>query len=385
MQPKVPASVSSVAIASLAMSSVAGSLTSSHAPVGVVSSFTPVGGVLSSMLWVRESRSAAELERMHTGPGALPCAANLVQCAYAGATRSHDDDETTVCGGDSSSVSSDESIELTPQATVRDSVTGRSGPPAMATSSYYDLLLAATGPSMTVTSQWIDQQRERTPPVRSAFSAIGERTVSPNSLRCDEEVARLSEAAASQPRPRTSSAPDSPSRCDVNVPLGGTRHRSPPPAFSAWPHALSHTSSRAQSRAPSQMWRAYSTAWSTGSTTTYSKSEPKPINGNKWPELKLHSKKSEPTSANSRQGPKLISVNVRLELRPKRKQFSANKQSKLKPDSANKRLKRKPEQRQRLKHFSEKSKSAVKWRRRWRSTACVESWLRKKPKNASRS
>ena len=26
-----------------------------------------------------------------------------------------------------------------------------------------------------------------------------------------------------------------------------------PPAFSAWPHALSHVSSRAQSRAPSQM------------------------------------------------------------------------------------------------------------------------------------
>jgi len=114
---------------------------------------------------------------------------------------------------------------------VRDTVTGRSGPPAMATSSYYDLSLAASGPSMTVTSHWIDQQRERTPPVRSAFSAIGLpsvtciRTVSPNSLRCDEEVARLSEAAASPPRPRTSSAPDSPSRCDVNVPLGRSQQQ----------------------------------------------------------------------------------------------------------------------------------------------------------------
>jgi len=129
----------------------------------------------------------------------------------------------------------------------------------MTTSSYYDFLLAASGPSMTVTSHWIDQQRERTPPVRSAFSAIGlpsdtcVRTVSPNSLRCDEEVARLSEAAASPSRPRTSSAPDSPSRCDVSVPLGRSQHRTPPPAFSAWPHALSHTSSCAQSRAPSQM------------------------------------------------------------------------------------------------------------------------------------
>jgi len=91
-QPKVPASVSSVAIASLAMSSVAGSVISSHAPVGVVSSFTPVGGVLSSMLSVRESRSTAELERMHTSPRALPFTAELVECAYAGATRSRDDD-----------------------------------------------------------------------------------------------------------------------------------------------------------------------------------------------------------------------------------------------------------------------------------------------------
>jgi len=228
VQPKVPAAVSSVAIASLAMSSVADSLTSSHATVG---------GVLSSMLSVQESRSAAELERMHTGPGALPYAAELVECAYAsfiqkeptsygGATRSRDDDESTVRGGDASSVSSDETIELTPQATVRDSVTGRTEPPAMATSSYYDLSLAASGPSMTVTSHWIDQQRERTPPVRSAFSAIGlpsvtcERTVSSNSLRCDEEVARLSEATASPPRPRTSSAPDSLWRCGVNLPLG---------------------------------------------------------------------------------------------------------------------------------------------------------------------
>jgi len=140
VQPKVPESVSSVAIASLAMSSVAGSLTSLYAPVGVSSSFTPVGGVLSSMLSVRESRSAAELERMHTGLGALPYATELVECADAsfiqkeqtscgGATRSHDD-EPTVHGGDASSVSSDETIELSPQATVRGSVTGHTGPPS---------------------------------------------------------------------------------------------------------------------------------------------------------------------------------------------------------------------------------------------------------------
>ena len=78
------------------------------------------------MLSVRESRSVAELERMHTGLGALPYAAELVECAYTsfiqkehtscgGATRSRDDDESTVRGGDASSVSSDdETIELTP-------------------------------------------------------------------------------------------------------------------------------------------------------------------------------------------------------------------------------------------------------------------------------
>jgi len=129
----------------------------------------------------------------------------------------------------------------------------------MATTSYYDLSLAASGPSMSVTSRWVDQQRERSPPIRSAFSATGlptgtyDRSVSPNSLRCDEEVARISVSVASPARPRTSSAPDSPSRCDVNVSVEELQRRSSPPAFSAWPHVPSHLSSRAQSRAPSQM------------------------------------------------------------------------------------------------------------------------------------
>jgi len=123
VQPKVPASVSSVVIASLAMSSVTDSLASSLAPVRVSSSFTPVGGVLTSMLSVRESRSAAELERMYTGLGALPYAAEFVERADAsfvqkektscgGAMRSHDDDELTVHVDDASSDSSDETIEL---------------------------------------------------------------------------------------------------------------------------------------------------------------------------------------------------------------------------------------------------------------------------------
>jgi len=112
---------------------------------------------------------------------------------------------------------------------------------------------------MSVTSRRVEQQRERTPPVRLAFSATGlqavayDRTVSPNSLRCDEEVARISADVASPPRPRTSLAPDSPSRCYVNMPVGEPQRRSPPPAFGVWPHVLSHMSSRAQSRAPSQM------------------------------------------------------------------------------------------------------------------------------------
>jgi len=104
-QPNVPASVSSVVTASLAMpivSSVTGSLASSLAPVGVLSSFTPVG--VTSMLSVREWRSAAEPERMHTGLGALSYAAEFVERADAsfvqkektssgGATRSDDDDD----------------------------------------------------------------------------------------------------------------------------------------------------------------------------------------------------------------------------------------------------------------------------------------------------
>jgi len=78
--------------------------------------------------------------------------------------------------------------------------------------------------------------------------------VSPNSLRCDEEVARLSAAAASPPRPRTSSAPDSPSRCYVSLPVLEPQRRSPHrPLVSAWPHVPSYMSSRAQSRAPTQM------------------------------------------------------------------------------------------------------------------------------------
>jgi len=103
----------------------------------------------------------------------------------------------TVHGDDASSDSSDETIELSLQVTVRGSVAGHTELPAIATSSYYDLSLAASGPSMSVTSRWVEQQRERSPPVRSAFSATGlpivayDRSVSPNSLRCDEEVARI--------------------------------------------------------------------------------------------------------------------------------------------------------------------------------------------------
>ena len=75
----------------------------------------------------------------------------------------------------------------------------------------------------------------------------------PTSLRCDEEVARISAAAMSPPRPRTSSAPDSPSRRYTNMPVGESQHHTPPPAIGVWSHAPSHMSSRAQSRAPSQM------------------------------------------------------------------------------------------------------------------------------------
>jgi len=106
---------------------------------------------------------------------------------------------------------------------VGDSVVGYSepsvAPRAIATSSYYcDLSVSMPGHSMSVTSLWVEQLREQSPPIRSAFSisilptVAYDRTVSPARLRCDEEVARISAAAMSPPRPRTSSAPDSPSR-----------------------------------------------------------------------------------------------------------------------------------------------------------------------------
>jgi len=143
------------------VSSVAGSLASSLAPVGV-----------TSMLSVRESRSVAELERMHTGLGAILYAAEFVERADAsfvqkektssGGTGSSDDDvELTVRGDNASSDSDDDRIELSPQVTVRGSVAGHTEPSAIATSSYYDLSATASGPSMSVTSRWVEQQRER--------------------------------------------------------------------------------------------------------------------------------------------------------------------------------------------------------------------------------
>jgi len=185
----------------------------------------------------RESRPVAELERMQAGLGALSYAAEFVERvdtssvqeekASSGGTMSSDDDVELTVRDDNASSDNDDTIELSPQVTVRDSVVGYTEPSAIATSSYYrDLAVLVPGPSMSVTSQWIEQQRERSPPVRSAFSMTGlptvayDRTVLPTSLHCDEEVARISAAAASPPRPRTSSAPDSPSRCYVNMLVG---------------------------------------------------------------------------------------------------------------------------------------------------------------------
>jgi len=159
------------------------------------------------MLSVRESRAAAELERIHTGLGALSYAAEFVERADSSFVQKEytscgetmrTDVESTVRGDDVRSDSSDNTLELTPQVTVRGTDAGHSGPPAMATTSYFDLSRAPSGPSMTAISRWIDEQRERSPPIRSAFSATGlptvvyDRSVSPNSLRCDEEVTRIS-------------------------------------------------------------------------------------------------------------------------------------------------------------------------------------------------
>ena len=89
------------------------------------------------------------------------------------------------------------------------------------------------------------------------------------------------------------------------------------------------------------------------------------INERRRPELK-------PTSARRKQKMRRISENSRP--------ISVRRKLGLRLISE----RRKSELRQRLKHFSGRSKSAVKWRRSWKLTACVESWPRKKPKNASR-
>jgi len=166
---------------------------------------------------------------------------------------------------------------------VRGSVAGYTKLPAIATSSYYDLSLAASGHSTSVTSRWVEQQREQSPSVRSAFSATGlptgtyDRSASPNSLRCDEDVARISASVASPPRPRTSSAPDSPSRCYVNVPVGDHNIVHPCRSLVLGLMFLL-TCRRAHSpvrrhRCQASTWRAYSTAWLIVSTTTYSRPE----------------------------------------------------------------------------------------------------------------
>jgi len=108
--------------------SVTGTLASSLAPVGVL--FTPVG--ITSMLSVRESRSVAELERMHTGLGALSYAAEFVERVdtssvheektSSGGTASSDDDVELTVRGDNATSDNDDTIELSPQVTVRDSV-----------------------------------------------------------------------------------------------------------------------------------------------------------------------------------------------------------------------------------------------------------------------
>jgi len=108
---------------------------------------------------------------MHTRLGALSYAAEFVERvdtssvpeekASSGGTASSDDDVELTVRGDNAS-SDNDTIELSPQVTVRDSVVGYTEPSAIATSSYYrDLSVTVSGPSMSVTSRWVEQQRER--------------------------------------------------------------------------------------------------------------------------------------------------------------------------------------------------------------------------------
>ena len=89
------------------------------------------------MLTVRESRAAAELGRIHTGLGALSYAAELVERADASVVQREytscgeamrTDVELIVRGDDVRSDRSSDTIELSPQLTVRGLVAGSTGP-----------------------------------------------------------------------------------------------------------------------------------------------------------------------------------------------------------------------------------------------------------------
>jgi len=83
---------------------------------------------------------------MHTGLGALSYAAEFVERVdtssvqeekgSSGGTMSSDDDVELTVRGDNASSDDDDTIELSPQVTVRDSVVGYTEPSAIATSSY---------------------------------------------------------------------------------------------------------------------------------------------------------------------------------------------------------------------------------------------------------
>jgi len=149
---------------------------------------------------------------------------------------------------------------LSPQATVGDSVANVGHPvvlQAVGTSPFFhDMSVSLPGRPGSVTSQWVEQHREQTSPIRTSFSASGispvilDCHVSPTDLYCDEEAAR------SPPGFRVSahsSRAGSPPCHYSQMPVGELQRRTLPPAFGALSRAPSRMSSQARLRAPSQL------------------------------------------------------------------------------------------------------------------------------------
>jgi len=170
----------------------------------------------------------------------------------------------------------------------------------------------------------------------------------------------------------------------VVCPWGNTTSYNPP-AFSAWPHALSHVSSRAQSRALSQMSGLDVAGLLNRLVDRQHDDFQQAVQREQSVRAEAKAEASQ-MRAEAYQREKEVRTEAYQRVQAaKLKPIKANKQQRLKLISESKKPGQRPELWRRLKYFSKRSKSEARWRRRWKLIACVESWPRKKLKSASRS